>query len=120
LTYLTDCYRDVSPRYFQNPTSFRPLPLLLHICQLKYPQITGDAFVAVVFVRNAFATAIVFALNPWISKLGLYNMFVCAACLGLSIGLLTVPMIIWGKKARNLTAMRYKMLADGQPGKRDV
>jgi hypothetical protein len=83
-------------------------------------QIIGDAFVAVVFVRNAFATAIVFALNPWISKMGLYNMFVCAACLGLVVGLLTAPMILWGKKARRMTAKKYMRMADGRPGKRDV
>lgn len=47
-------------------------------------------------------------------------MFVSAACLSLGVGLLTIPMIIWGKKARIRTAGRYRVLAAGQPGRRDV
>lgn len=87
---------------------------------LTSSQIVGDAFVAVVFVRNGVATIIVFALAPWIKATGLDNMFISAACLSIGIGLITIPMIVWGKKARVMTARRYKELAASQPGKRDI
>lgn len=70
LTYLSDCYREM----------------------------LGDALVAVAFVRNIFATIIVFALAPWIAGLGLHGTFTSVGCLALALNLTTVPMIIWGKK----------------------
>ncbi|KAL1981972.1 hypothetical protein VTN96DRAFT_1938 [Rasamsonia emersonii] len=90
LTYLTDSYRDL----------------------------VGDALVSVAFVRNGLATVIVFALTPWIESVGLYNMFVSAACLATAILLLTVPMIVWGKRARCWTAGRYAEVVYGQCGVR--
>lgn len=81
-------------------------------------QIVGDALVAVTFVRNVFATVIVFALTPWINAIGLYNMFICVACLSVAINLLAVPMMIWGKRARAMTAVSYKRMAMLQPDHR--
>ncbi len=70
LSYLSDCYREI----------------------------LGDALVAVAFVRNMFATIIVFALAPWITGLGLHGMFTSVGCLALALNMTTLPMIIWGKK----------------------
>lgn len=60
------------------------------------------------FVRNGLATAIVFALTPWIEAVGLHNMFVSAGCLATAVMMLTVPMIVWGKTARCWTAGSYE------------
>jgi hypothetical protein len=115
LTYLTDCYRDVRAR----------AGLLAHIAKLLitlFPleQIVGDALVAVAFFRNAVATAIVFALDPWIDAIGLANMFVSASCISVGVLLLILPMLYWGKKARFSSARRYEMMAKLQPSHRPL
>lgn len=89
-TYLVDCYQDV----------------------------TGDCFVAVAFVRNGIATAFVFGITPWIEGVGLYAMFATIGGISIVIFLLTIPMIIFGKRARKATAERYKKYALLQPNTR--
>lgn len=74
----------------------------------------GDALVAVAFVRNIFATVIVFALAPWIAGLGLHGCFTSVGCLALALNLTTLPMIIWGKKFRIMCAERYAKMAERQ------
>ncbi len=59
-------------------------------------------------VRNGLAAVVVFALTPWINSLGLYNTFVCASVLAWAVYLLTLPMLIWGRKWRVLTAASYR------------
>ncbi|KAK4550296.1 hypothetical protein LTR36_003263 [Oleoguttula mirabilis] len=73
-----------------------------------YAEVIGDALVSVTFVRNALATMVVFALTPWINSMGLYNMFICAACLAWAMYSLTIPMLIWGRTWRVQTAARYR------------
>ncbi|EPE34391.1 MFS general substrate transporter [Glarea lozoyensis ATCC 20868] len=95
-------------------------PVGILVFGLGLAKIIGDAFVAVVFVRNGVSTIIVFALTPWINRVGLRNMFITAACMNVAIGLLTLPMIFWGKKARVMRAEKYRHLAASQPGGRDA
>ncbi|KAK0813944.1 hypothetical protein LTR75_004399 [Friedmanniomyces endolithicus] len=73
-----------------------------------YAEVIGDALVSVTFVRNGLAAVVVFALTPWINSLGLYNTFVCASVLAWAVYLLTLPMLIWGRKWRVLTAASYR------------
>jgi hypothetical protein len=40
--------------------------------------------------------------------------------MNIAIGLLTIPMILWGKKARVMKAEKYRHLAASQPGGREV
>ncbi|KAL4894705.1 major facilitator superfamily domain-containing protein [Aspergillus ambiguus] len=86
LSYLMDCYQDM----------------------------VGDAFVAVTFIRNGLSMIFVFCLSPWIAATGLENMFIAVACIALAINSITIPMIIWGKKARRATAARYRILAQSR------
>ena len=74
--------------------------------------------VAVAFVRNGVSTGIEFALTPWITATGLYNMYVAAACLSIAMLLLTIPMIVFGKRARMMTANKYRHYALLQPERR--
>ena len=92
LTYLSDCYREM----------------------------LGDALVAVAFVRNLFATVIVFALAPWITNLGLHDMFTSVGCLALALNLTTVPMIIWGRDWRIRCAERYERMSERQFDSRGI
>lgn len=77
-------------------------------------QVVGDAFVAVTFIRNALSMIFVFCLSPWIAATGLENMFIAVAGIAFAINCITIPMIIWGKKARSLTAARYVTLAEAR------
>jgi hypothetical protein len=74
----------------------------------------GDSLVAVAFVRNVFATIIVFVLTPWVTALSLHGMFTCIGCIALFLNILVVPMIIWGKKYRIMGANRYAEMAERQ------
>ncbi|KAK4898945.1 hypothetical protein LTR27_003676 [Elasticomyces elasticus] len=73
-----------------------------------YAEVIGDALVSVTFTRNALAAVVVFALAPWIASIGLYNTFVSASILAWAVYMLTVPMIIWGRKWRVQTASAYR------------
>lgn len=93
-----------------SPTWFR---IKTDLCQ-----IVGDALTAVVFVRNALAVVVSFCLSPWLDGMGLQNMFILIGCLATVLLMIPIPMIIWGKKARILTAERYARNSRKQPGRR--
>jgi hypothetical protein len=71
-------------------------------------QILGGALVAISFVRNGLATAIVFAFNPWVADMGYKNTFILCGSLSLFFNLLCMPMIIWGRAWRVRFAEKYK------------
>lgn len=78
----------------------------------------GDALIAGALIRNSFATAMTFAINPWIEALGFHDTFTSVGCLSLAVALFFVPMIIWGKKMRVACAPRYARYATKQFGVR--
>ncbi|KPI39025.1 putative MFS-type transporter [Cyphellophora attinorum] len=83
----------------------------LTYCQDCYQDIIGDALTSVVFVRNAISTALVFAVTPWMTGMGVFNMFIMLGCLGLAVALTCVPLIIWGRRWRIRLAGRYEYFA---------
>ncbi|EEA25195.1 hypothetical protein TMatcc_006583 [Talaromyces marneffei ATCC 18224] len=91
LTYLMDCYQDI----------------------------LGDAFVGVAFLRNAVSVIIMFVITPWLDGMGLRNTFILCGALSFITLNVSIPMIIWGKKARIRTAGRYAHFAKLQPLSRD-
>jgi hypothetical protein len=60
------------------------------------------------------ATALVFALAPWLDGMGIYNAFVLFGCLAVAFSLSAVPMLVWGKKWRGSCAERYRYYAGKQ------
>ena len=72
-----------------------------------YEKIAADAFIGVVVVRNALATAIILLQSPWEARIGLQNVYISAGCFTLIPLLLTIPVIIWGKELRRRSADRY-------------
>ncbi|KAL2829356.1 MFS general substrate transporter [Aspergillus pseudoustus] len=81
----------------------------------SYVDIIGDCLVAVTFCRNALSIVILFSLNPWIELNGLRNVFIVLASLTTFVLLLSVPMVIWGKRFRVRACDRYRLLARKQP-----
>ncbi len=66
---------------------------------------------SVVFFQNALSIAGPFAIETWRHNMGITNMFITAAVLGLVINALAIPLVIWGKRARIAVAPRYHQLA---------
>ncbi|CCT73115.1 related to HOL1-Putative substrate-H+ antiporter-unknown biological function [Fusarium fujikuroi IMI 58289] len=79
----------------------------------SYQAITGEAFIGVAFMRNAFSIAISFALVPWLDAQGLQNMTIVMGLWALAMAFLHVPMMIWGKRIREKTETSYKRMATG-------
>ncbi|OLN87607.1 putative MFS-type transporter C1271.10c-like protein 11 [Colletotrichum chlorophyti] len=77
-----------------------------------YRELTAEAFVGVAFIRNAVSVGVPSALEPWMSSMGLSNMYILSGAIALLIGLLYVPMIIWGKRIRTALAPRYWQLVE--------
>ncbi|RSL78023.1 hypothetical protein CEP51_008591 [Fusarium floridanum] len=77
-----------------------------------YRELTAEAFIGVAFLRNAVSVAVPFALVPWMKTMGLTNMYILSGCIAFAIGLLFVPMIIWGKRIRVALTPRYWKLVE--------
>ncbi|GKT66295.1 major facilitator superfamily transporter [Colletotrichum tofieldiae] len=77
-----------------------------------YSELTAEAFVGIAFIRNAVSVGVPSALVPWMSSMGLSNMYILSGAVSLLIGLLYIPMIIWGKRIRTALAPRYWRLVE--------
>ncbi|KAK7419043.1 hypothetical protein QQX98_003545 [Neonectria punicea] len=88
--------------------------MALTYVQDSYQLILGSALTAVVFVRNIIATALVFAVTPWMTNMGVYDMFVLLGCIAAAIALTCVPLIIWGRGYRVQLADKYRHFAAQQ------
>ncbi|KAI1078608.1 major facilitator superfamily transporter [Whalleya microplaca] len=78
----------------------------------SYRDLVAEAFVGVAFLRNAISICIPLALVPWMKDVGITNVHILGGCISLFIGLLHIPMIIWGKKIRVALAPRYYRLVE--------
>ncbi|OKL64099.1 hypothetical protein UA08_00624 [Talaromyces atroroseus] len=73
----------------------------------SYKDIIGDALVGVTFTRNAFSAAFIFALTPWIDKVGLENTFITILVIAVAILMVFVVFLRYGKALRRIFASRY-------------
>ncbi|KAH7317832.1 major facilitator superfamily domain-containing protein [Rhexocercosporidium sp. MPI-PUGE-AT-0058] len=73
VSYVVDCHRDKS----------------------------GEAFAAMNFVKNLFAFGLVNYINDWLATQGVRNAFFVIGGLTIAASLTTIPMYIWGKRARS-------------------
>ncbi|KAM3462391.1 hypothetical protein MY5147_003563 [Beauveria neobassiana] len=80
LTYITDCYHNM----------------------------IGDAMVGVVFFRNALAVILWFGIMPQVGPSGVNSAFVFMSIAASVVVLIPLPLIIWGRKGRALTARKYR------------
>jgi hypothetical protein len=61
----------------------------------------GEAFATMNFIKNLFAFGLTFYVNGWIESQGVRNCFYTIGGITIGVTLLTVPMYIWGKRARS-------------------
>ncbi|KAF3769625.1 MFS general substrate transporter [Cryphonectria parasitica EP155] len=79
-----------------------------------YNEIIGDALVALTFSRNTLSTVFVFAMTPWISAVGISNVFNTIGAIGLAVLLFAFAFIWKGKVWRYKSAGRYRYFAARQ------
>jgi hypothetical protein len=64
----------------------------------------SEAFAFMTLVKNCFAFGLSFYCNDWIAVQGVKNCFFVIGGITAAVSLLTVPMYIWGKRARSFAA----------------
>ncbi|KAL6242311.1 hypothetical protein RBB50_010859 [Rhinocladiella similis] len=73
----------------------------------SYHDISGDALVTVILVRNTMSFAISYGITPWLTNLGYQNCFISAAFVGMTASSAFFIMIKYGKMFRVKSAARY-------------
>ena len=61
----------------------------------------------VIIVRNTMSFAIGYGITPWITNMGVQNCFISAAFVGMAASSAFFIMIIWGKKFRENSRVKY-------------
>ncbi|PKX89624.1 putative MFS transporter [Aspergillus novofumigatus IBT 16806] len=67
--------------------------------------------VSVAFLRNAISIGIPFAISPWLERSGAQDMFIACGFTSLAVTMTIIPMVLYGKKMRMVTAGRYRVMA---------
>ncbi|KAF4415244.1 serine/threonine kinase 16 [Fusarium austroafricanum] len=77
----------------------------------SYHDISGDAIVTVILIRNTMSFAISYGITPWITNLGYQNCFISAAFVGMAASSVFFVMILYGKSLRTRSADEYHQLS---------
>ncbi|KAI1618255.1 serine/threonine kinase 16 [Exophiala viscosa] len=72
-----------------------------------YPEMVLEGMVGVATINNSIALIFTFTASDWIDASGVRNCFIAIGVLAFVFLMTTLPMIIWGKKARRFTRDRY-------------
>ncbi|ETN43749.1 uncharacterized protein HMPREF1541_02908 [Cyphellophora europaea CBS 101466] len=83
----------------------------------SYHDISGDAIVTVILVRNTMSFAISYGITPWLTTLGYQNCFISAAFVGMAASSVFLIMIKFGKGFRVKSAARYWSLVSQDQAK---
>jgi hypothetical protein len=67
-------------------------------------QHAAEAFAVMNFLKNGFAFGLTFYCNDWIAIQGVRNCFFVIGGITVGLTLTTIPMYIWGKRARSYAA----------------
>ncbi|KAF2109667.1 major facilitator superfamily domain-containing protein [Lophiotrema nucula] len=78
----------------------------------SYHDISGDAIVTVIIVRNTMSFAISYGITPWLTNLGYQNCFISAAFIGMAASSVFFVMILIGKQLRIKSANKYWALVN--------
>lgn len=80
----------------------------------SYHDISGDAIVAVILIRNTMSFAVNYGITPWLTNLGYQNCFVSAAFVGLAASSVFLIMIKFGKGLRVRSSSKYWSIVDAE------
>ncbi|KAL1310666.1 hypothetical protein AAFC00_000932 [Neodothiora populina] len=73
----------------------------------SYRDLSGEAMVTVILVRNTMSFAVSYGLTPWFTDMGLQNAFIVAAFVGMAQVMTVFVFTKWGKQMRKASAARY-------------
>ncbi|KAK5134186.1 hypothetical protein LTR08_006846 [Meristemomyces frigidus] len=83
------------------------IQLSVSYCIDSYRDLSGEAMVTVILVRNTMSFAINYGLTPWVTDLGLQNAFIIAAFAGIAQCATFFLFVKYGKALRRRSAARY-------------
>jgi len=81
--------------------------LSVSYCIDSYKDLSGEAMVTVIIIRNTMSFAIGYGVTPWVTNMGYQNAFILAAFAGLAQVLTFLAVVKWGKSWRRMTKERY-------------
>jgi hypothetical protein len=81
--------------------------LSVSYCIDSYKDLSGEAMVTVIIIRNTMSFAMGYGITPWVTNMGYQNAFIVAAFAGLAQVLTFLAVVIWGKGWRDMTKGRY-------------
>jgi hypothetical protein len=81
--------------------------LSVSYCIDSYKDLSGEAMVTVIIIRNTMSFAIGYGVTPWVTNMGYQNAFILAAFAGLAQVLTFLAVVKWGKSWRIATKNRY-------------
>ncbi|RFU81384.1 serine threonine kinase 16 [Trichoderma arundinaceum] len=86
----------------------------------SYHEISGDAIVTVIIVRNTMSFAISYGITPWLTNLGYKNCFISAACISVATSSVCFIMIKYGKGLRVRSAGKYHAMVSLDQAKQEM
>ena len=94
------------------------LQLSISYCIDSYKDLSGEAIVTVILVRNTMSFAVSYGITPWVTNMGFQNAFLVAAFVGMAQVLTFLIFVKYGKTLRRRSAPRYvkyvqEMASDG-------
>lgn len=81
--------------------------LSVSYCIDSYKDLSGEAMVTVVIIRNTMSFAIGYGVTHWVTNMGYQNAFILAAFAGLAQVSTFLAVVKWGKSWRSMTKQRY-------------
>lgn len=91
------------------------IQLSVSYCIDSYRDLSGEAMVTVIIIRNTMSFAVGYGITPWVTNMGYQNAFIVAAFAGLAQVLTFLLVVKYGKSWRVATRGRYeKFLAESQ------
>ncbi|KIW91773.1 uncharacterized protein Z519_07743 [Cladophialophora bantiana CBS 173.52] len=83
------------------------LQLNIGYCLDSYKDLSAEALVTVICIRNTMNFAFDYGFTPWLTSMGRQNAFITAAMVGLAQIATFLLMIKYGKTLRKLSVQRY-------------
>jgi hypothetical protein len=74
-----------------------------YVCD-SHRKSAADAFGLINLVKNMFAFGLTFYANDWVTTQGVRSSFFLISGISIVLTLFTIPMYIWGKRARSFAA----------------
>jgi MFS family permease len=81
-----------------------------------YPDMVLEGMVGVATINNTLGCIFSFVASKWLDASGIKNTFIAIGVLSFVFLMTTLPMIIWGKKARRWTRDRYQKFLEIRDG----